>query len=53
MMASRERGRPARTKTGTASAISPTRTDPERRRGSSSASPLRFPLTWWLPAKSR
>ena len=34
MTASRERGRPARTKPGTASAISPTRTDRQRRRGS-------------------
>ena len=34
MMACWERGRPARTKPGTASAISPTRTDRQRRRGS-------------------
>ena len=34
MMASRERGRPARTKPGTASAVSPTWINSERRHGS-------------------
>ena len=50
--ASRERGRPARTKPGTASAISPTWINRERRHGSPSAWPLRFPPTGWLPAAS-
>ena len=52
MMASRERGRPARTKPGTASAISPTWINRERRHGSPSAWPMRFPQTGWLPAAS-
>ena len=51
-MASWERGRPARTKPGTASAISPTWINRERRQGSPSAWPLRFPPTGWLPAAS-
>ena len=38
---------------GTASAISATRIDPERRRGSLSVWPLRFTPTGWLPAKPR
>ena len=53
MKASRERGRPARTKPGTASAISPTCINRERRHGSPSAWPMRFPPTGWLPAASR
>ena len=40
LMASRERGRPARTKPGTASAISPTWINRERRHGSPSAWPM-------------
>ena len=52
MMASWERGRPARTKPGTASPISPTWINRERRHGSTSAWPLLFPQTEWLPAAS-
>ena len=52
MRASRERGRPARTKLGTASAISPTWINRERRHGSPSAWPMLFPPTGWLPAAS-
>ena len=52
MKASWERGRPARTIPGTASVISATWIDRHRYRGSPSARPLRFPPTWWLPAKS-
>ena len=51
-MASWERGRPARTKPGTASAIFPTWINRERRHGSPSAWPMRFPPTGWLPAAS-
>ena len=43
MMAAWERGRPAPTKPGTASAISPTWIDRERRHGSPSAWPMLFP----------
>ncbi len=50
MMASWERGRPARTKPGTASVISPTWINREQRHGSTSAWPLLFPPTGWLPA---
>ena len=56
MMASRERGRPARTKPGTASAISPTWINRERRHGSPSAWPPAgwlFPQKGWLPAAQR
>ena len=52
MKASWERGRPARTKPGTASAISPTWINRERRHGSPSAWPMLFPPTGWLPAAS-
>ena len=52
MKASWERGRPARTKLGTASVISPTWIDRERRHGSPSARPMGFPQTGWLPAAS-
>ena len=52
MKASREIGRPARTKPGTASAISPTWINRERRHASPSAWPMRFPPTGWLPAAS-
>ena len=38
---------------GTASAISATRIDPERRRASLSVWPLRFTPTGWLPAEPR
>ena len=41
--APRERGRPARTNPGTASAISSTRVDRQRCHGSASAGPMRFP----------
>ena len=51
--ASRERGRPARTKPGTASAISPTWINRERRHGSPTVWPLLFPATVGLPAASR
>ena len=51
-MASWERGRPARTKPGTASAISPTWINRERSHGSPSAWPMGFPPTGWLPAAS-
>ena len=43
MKPSRERGRPARTKLGTAWAISPTWINRERRPASASAGPMRFP----------
>ena len=49
---SRERGRPARTKPGTALTISPTWIKRERRHGSPSAWPMRFPPAGWLPAAS-
>ena len=52
MTASRERGRPARTRPGTASAISATWINRERRHGSPSAWPMLFPQTGWLPAAS-
>ena len=52
MKACWERGRPARTKPGTASAISPTWINRERRHGSPTAWPLLFPPTGWLPAAS-
>ena len=52
MTASWERGRPARTMPGTASAISPTWINRERSHGSPSAWPLLFPPTGWLPAAS-
>ena len=42
----------ARTKPGTASAISPTWINRERRHGSPSAWPMLFPPTGWLPAAS-
>ena len=51
-MASWERGRPARTRPGTAPAISPTWIKREQRHGSASAWPLLFPPTGWLPAAS-
>ncbi len=41
--ATRERGRPARTNLGLASPISSTRIERQRRRGSASAGPMRFP----------
>ena len=47
-----ERGRPARTKPGTAWAISPTWINRERRHGSPSAWPMGFSPTGWLPAAS-
>ena len=47
-----ERGRPARTKPGTATAISPTCNNRERRLGFPFAWPMRFPPTGWLPAAS-
>ena len=52
MKACWERGRPARTKPGTASPISPTWINRERRHGSPSAWPMLFPPTGWLPAAS-
>ena len=52
MKASWERGRPARTKPGTALAISPTWINRERRHGSPSAWPMGFPPAGWLPAAS-
>ena len=52
LTASWERGRPARTKPGTASAISPTWMNRERRDGFPSAWPMGFPPTGWLPAAS-
>ena len=52
MKAPWERGRPARTKTGTASVISTTWINRQRRHGSPSAWPLLFPPTGWLPAAS-
>ena len=47
-----ERGRPARTKPGTAWAIFPTWINRERNHGSPSAWPMLFPQTGWLPAAS-
>ena len=52
MMATRERGRPARTKPGTASAIFPACIHWQRRRASPSACPMPIPPTGWLPAAS-
>ena len=52
MKACWERGRPGRTKPGTASAISPTWINRERRHGSPSAGPMGFSPTGWLPAAS-
>ena len=52
MMASWERGRPARTKPGPASPISPTWINRERRHAPPSAWPMRFLPTGWLPAAS-
>ena len=52
MKAPWERGRPARTNPGTASVISTTWINRERRPGSPSAWPLLFPPTGWLPAAS-
>ena len=51
--APRERGRPARTNPGTASPISSTRIDRQRRQGSASAGPMRFPPAGWPAAESR
>ena len=48
MTASWERGRPAPTKPGAASALSPTCFHRERRHGSPSAWPMRFPPAGWL-----
>ena len=52
MKASWERGRPARTKPGTASAISSTWINRERRHGSPAAWSTPFPQTGWLATAS-
>ena len=49
----RERGRPARTSLGTASAISSTRVDRQRRQDSASAEPMPFPPAGWPGAASQ
>ena len=51
--APRERGRPARTNLGIASPISSTRIERQRRHGSASAGPMRFPLAVWPGAASQ
>ena len=49
----RERGRPARAGPGTASAISSTRVDRQRRHGSASPGPMPFPPKGWTVASSQ
>ena len=51
--APRERGRPARTRPGTASANSSTRPDPQRPRDSASADPMPLPPAGWPGAASQ
>ena len=51
--ATRERGRPARTFLGTASAISSTRLDRQRRQDPASAEPMPFPPAGWPGAASQ
>jgi len=49
----RERGRPARTSVGTASTISSTQLDRQRRQDSASAEPMPFPPAGWPGAASQ
>ena len=53
MRPTRERGRPARTRPGTASANPSIRLDRQRRRDSASAKPMAFPPAGWPGAASQ